>query len=83
METSVNAPQSLAELRPQKRFMTVVDLADYLGISEDTVYTMVSQRSVPFTKVGRLLRFDRKAIDLWLEKHSVKPIKALDGRCQF
>jgi excisionase family DNA binding protein len=34
---------------------------------------MVSQRRIPYVKAGRLVKFDLKAIDAWIERHSVKP----------
>jgi excisionase family DNA binding protein len=54
-----------------RRLVDIRVLADYLGISPDTGYTMVSQRRIPYVKVGRLLRFDLKAIDEWLDKKTV------------
>ncbi|MCH6558668.1 MAG: helix-turn-helix domain-containing protein, partial [Nitrospirae bacterium] len=57
-----------------KRLVDIRVVADYLGISPDTGYTMVSQRRIPYVKVGRLLRFDLKAIDEWITQHSVMPM---------
>jgi predicted DNA-binding transcriptional regulator AlpA len=36
------------------------------------LYTMVSQRRVPFVKMGRLTKFDRVELDKWIAGHSVK-----------
>jgi len=33
---------------------------------------MVSQRRIPFVKMGRLTKFDRYEIDKWITGHSVK-----------
>jgi excisionase family DNA binding protein len=57
-----------------RRLVDIRVLADYLGISPDTGYTMVSQRRIPYVKIGRLLRFDLKAIDEWISKNSVMPM---------
>jgi len=56
------------------RLVDIRALADYLCISPDTGYTMVSQRRIPYVKVGRLLRFDLKAIDEWIAQNSVMPM---------
>lgn len=56
------------------RLVDIWVVADYLGISPDTAYTMVSQRRIPYVKVGRLLRFDLKVIDEWISKNSVMPM---------
>lgn len=36
---------------------------------------MVSQRRIPFTKVGRLTKFDVRLLDEWIEKNTVMPLK--------
>lgn len=54
-----------------RRLVNIRVVADYLGISPDTGYTMVSQRRIPYVKVGRLLRFDLKAIDEWIAQNAV------------
>ncbi|WP_173051504.1 excisionase family DNA-binding protein [Nitrospira sp. KM1] len=52
------------------------EMADIIGISVHTLYTMVSQRRIPFVKVGRLTKFDRQALDNWIEEHTVLPMPA-------
>jgi len=54
-------------------------LAGYLGVAADTIYTMVSQRRIPYVKVGRLVRFDRNVIDEWLAKNTVMPLPEKRG----
>jgi excisionase family DNA binding protein len=55
-----------------RRLLTIKEVADYTGLSPHTLYTMVSQRRVPFVKLGRLTKFDREEIDKWITGHSVK-----------
>jgi len=57
-----------------RRLFTISEVAQYTGLSVDTLYTMVSQRRIPYVKAGRLVKFDLKAIDTWIERHSVKPL---------
>ena len=59
------------------RLVDVNEIARYMGLSAHTVYTWVSQRRIPFTKVGRLTKFDLRAIDDWIAKHTVSPTKPL------
>jgi len=54
--------------------MTIQELAEFTGLSIQTLYKMVSQRRIPFVKVGRLLRFDSRLIDDWLKAHTVMPM---------
>ncbi len=52
-----------------RRLVTVDDIATYTGL----FYTMVSQRRIPYVKVGRLTKFDVRAIDAWIKQHTVMP----------
>ena len=56
------------------RLVDIRVLASYLDVAPDTIYTMVSQRRIPYVKVGRLLKFDLKAIDAWIARNSVMPM---------
>ena len=54
----------------EKRFFNIKELSEYLGIAEGTVYVWVCHRKIPFVKIGRLLKFDMRKIEKWLEKRS-------------
>jgi excisionase family DNA binding protein len=56
-----------------QRLVGITDIAQYVGLSKHTVYTMVSQRRIPFVKIGRLTRFDLRSVDSWIKQHSVHP----------
>jgi excisionase family DNA binding protein len=47
--------------------------AAYLGCTDGTLRVWVSQRRVPFVKVGRLVRFRKQDLDAWLDQNVVKP----------
>lgn len=46
----------------------------YTGLSIHTLYTMVSQRRIPYVKMGRLTKFDQQAIDDWIDRKTVMPM---------
>jgi excisionase family DNA binding protein len=48
--------------------------AQYLGLEVDTVYKKSRLREVPCVKVGRALRFDVKALERYIEQHSIETI---------
>ncbi len=50
------------------RWLSVEEIADYLGIKKDTVYKWVRKRNMPAHKVGRLLKFQKEEIDLWIKE---------------
>ena len=54
------------------RLLDIQQVAIYTGLSVHTLYTMVSQRRIPFVKLGRLTKFDRVELDKWIAGHSVK-----------
>jgi len=42
----------------------------YLNIKRSTLYRWVEKRSIPFKRIGRLIRFDAGEIKRWIELHS-------------
>ena len=62
-----------------KRFLDVKEVSNEYGLAVSTLYTMVSQRRVPFVKMGRRTKFDRKELDSWIAQHSVKPTRTKEG----
>jgi excisionase family DNA binding protein len=56
-----------------KRLLNVRETARYLGLEVDTVYKKARLRDLPSVKVGRSLRFDIRALDLFIEQNA-KPI---------
>lgn len=57
-----------------RRLLNVREAAQYLGIEVDTVYKKSRLREVPCVKVGRALRFDVKALEKYIEQHSIQTI---------
>ena len=55
-----------------KRFLDVNEVSNEYGLAVSTLYTMVSQRRIPFVKMGRRTKFDRLELDKWIAGHSVK-----------
>lgn len=59
----------------KQRLVDVRELSNYLGISSNTLYSWVSQRRIPFVKLGRLTKFDLQEIEEWIEENSVEEKK--------
>jgi excisionase family DNA binding protein len=57
-----------------RKLLNVKEVSGYTGLATDTIYTMVSQRKIPFMKVGRLVKFDQTMLDAWLKQHTVMPM---------
>jgi len=45
---------------------TVTDLAQFLRVSDKTIYDWVHKRVIPFHKANRLVRFKPAEIERWL-----------------
>lgn len=57
-----------------KRLLNVEETAQYLGLQVDTVYKKARLRELPSVKVGRALRFDVKALERFVEQHTIETI---------
>lgn len=44
-------------------------LSAYLHVSKDKIYNMTHLKEIPYSKVGRELRFRKKEIDSWLQEN--------------
>ena len=51
--------------------MTVKELADYLRVTEKTVYRLLKQGKIPAIRINHQWRFRKSLIDEWLHKNSV------------
>ncbi len=57
-----------------RRLLNVREAAEYLGLEVDTLYKKARLREVPCVKVGRALRFDVKALERFIEQHTIETI---------
>ncbi|HEY7338943.1 MAG TPA: helix-turn-helix domain-containing protein [Bryobacteraceae bacterium] len=60
--------EGAATRRIERRYMTIEEIAEYIGRSKTAVYRLVAKREIPFIRIGRTLRFDRMAIEGWQER---------------
>jgi len=56
------------------RLLTIQEVSKITGLSKHTLYKMVSQRRIPYVKVGRLTKFDETLLDQWIKQHTVMPM---------
>jgi excisionase family DNA binding protein len=52
----------------QRRTLTVQDVAEYLGVHQDTIYNMVRQKEIPHFRVRRRILFTIESIDAWIRQ---------------
>ena len=56
----------------QKEFLSIEDVAIYLGIKKSTLYSKVKTGEIPHYRLGRLLKFRKEDIDRWMEGNRQK-----------
>jgi excisionase family DNA binding protein len=54
---------------PMKEYLDIAALAEGLRIKRSTLYAWAEQGTIPYLKLGRLLRFDPDEIEAWLQTH--------------
>ncbi len=49
----------------EKRFLTVAEIAEYLGFKQSAIRKWIRQGRIPFNRFRRNIRFDLKLIEQW------------------
>jgi excisionase family DNA binding protein len=62
-----------------KPLLTIDEAAALLGVKTQTLYLWVSQRRVPFRKIGRLVRFTETDLEEFVEKQKQPPLSSQNG----
>ncbi len=61
----------------EARWLTIKEASEYLGFAKATLYCWVSREKIPFTRRGQRIRFDRLALDKWMQQS--EPINRREG----
>ena len=57
----------------EKIWLSVTELAEYLGRSKDYIYKLIGKRAIPFSKpTGKCVYFNKNDIEKWLKDGMVK-----------
>lgn len=54
------------------RWFSVEEIAEYLGVKRDTLYKWIDRKKMPAHKVGRLWKFRKEEVDLWVRTGNTK-----------
>ena len=64
------------------RWYSIREAAEYLGVSEPTIYRWMKDQTLSFYKIGGSTRFSREGLDAVIEKTTGrKEAEATAGRC--
>ena len=64
----------------EDRWLSVDEIAAYLGIKRDTVYKWIADKRMPAHKVGRLWKFRKEEVGEWVKSGSAKEADGDEGR---
>ena len=54
---------------PDDEIMTLEEVAAYLKVKPQTIYTWAQEKKIPAAKLGKEWRFKRSVIDAWFDQH--------------
>ncbi|MDO8055978.1 MAG: helix-turn-helix domain-containing protein [Candidatus Hermodarchaeota archaeon] len=54
----------------KENWLSTAEIADITGYHARTILTWCKEGKIPYTRIGRAYRFNRKKIEKWLEKHA-------------
>lgn len=57
----------------ENEILTIKEVADYLKVTERTIYRLAAAKQIPAFKVGGSWRFARADIDSWIRQQSASP----------
>lgn len=57
--------------------MTAHEVAAYIGVHPDTIYTMVKQKQIPHVRIRRRIFFHKETIDKWMREQEESNWKAM------
>lgn len=52
----------------EDRWLSVDEIAEYLGVKRDTVYKWIAEREMPANRVGRFWKFKKDEVDEWVKR---------------
>lgn len=51
-----------------ENWISLSEIAEYIGVSKDTIRNWIKNSNMPAHKVGRLWKFRKSEIDAWISK---------------
>lgn len=57
----------------EDRWLSVTEIATYLGVTRDSVYRWIDSKSMPRHRVGRRWKFRKEEVDEWVRSGGAGP----------
>jgi len=59
----------MPSMNKQNDIMTLEEVAEYLRLKPQTIYTWAQEKRIPSAKLGKEWRFKKSIIDRWFDQH--------------
>jgi len=56
-------------MQEDDKIMTLEEVAEYLRLKPQTIYTWAQEKKIPAAKLGKEWRFKKSVIDKWFDNH--------------
>jgi excisionase family DNA binding protein len=73
----------MATRTPKSDILMIKDVAEYLKVTERTIYRLAAAKKIPAFKVGGSWRFSRRDIDDWIHGQSAIYRPDIAERCDL
>ncbi len=68
--TTIKLAKTMPSSPADNAIMIIGEVADYLKVTERTIYRLAGAKQIPAFKVGGSWRFSKTDIDRWIRKQS-------------
>lgn len=76
------AKRGRKRLQVSNDIMTLEEVAEYLRLKPQTIYTWAQEKRIPAAKLGKEWRFKRSIIDTWFEQHIDEKFQDVIGKAK-
>jgi len=73
--STTNLAKTMPSSAADNAIMTIGEVADYLKVTERTIYRLAGAKQIPAFKVGGSWRFSKADIDGWIKRQSMEAAK--------
>lgn len=71
---------TMSKSTSEGEILTIKQVADYLKVTERTIYRLAAAKQIPAFKVGGSWRFSRADIDSWIKQQSMEGLETSRGQ---
>ena len=77
--STIHLAQTMPSSPADNAIMTIGEVADYLKVTERTIYRLAGAKQIPAFKVGGSWRFSKADIDGWIKRQSMEQQETAKG----